>query len=327
MKVLAVTNMWPTADVPHAGVFLKDQIDSIRAAGVEVEVLQVSRLSTGVGGYVGLASQIRSRAKYVDLVHSLYGGVMALQALRGRGTRPIVVSYCGSDLLGEPNDPLLKRAMAWAGVRASLQVAEHANAVVVKSQNLADRLHGRVEVGSLHVIPNGVNLDRFRPMHQPACQALLGWTPGRKHVLFGGRPRPVKRPELARAAIELLGGRVDLHVPESVPHEEMPIWLNAADVVLLTSEHEGSPNIIKEALACNIPIVSVPVGDVPERVGTVPGCKITAGSAASLAGALSEALRESRRTNGRSAVNGLELAGVAGRMVTLYEQTLTAHHH
>jgi glycosyltransferase involved in cell wall biosynthesis len=108
-----------------------------------------------------------------------------------------------------------------------------------------------------------------------------------------------------------------------VPHEEVPLWLNAADVVLLTSTHEGSPNAVKEALACNVPIVSVEVGDVRERIDGVEGCHCAAATPPDLAAKLAEVLERGERVRGREQVLELSLPTVARRLRAIYEMLAT----
>src|SRR5262249_2264447 len=137
-----------------------------------------------------------------------------------------------------------------------------------------------VSLSKVRIIPNGIDLGRFKPLNRNSCRSRLGWREDRLNVLFptnsGDR---IKRPELARKAVEVaerLGVKVDMHHLRSVPHDQVPVWLNASDAVLLTSLHEGSPNVIKEALACNVPVVSVDVGDVRDRIQGIEGCYLAA---------------------------------------------------
>src|SRR5262249_37900289 len=126
------------------------------------------------------------------------------------------------------------------------------------------------------IIPCGVDLERFKPLNQYTCREWLGWDASRFHVLFTSNSgNPVKRPGLAGRAVEALnrlGIHAEMHCLSGVPNNEVPVWLNASDVLLLTSLHEGSPTIIKETLACDRPVVSVDVGDVHERIQRVEGC-------------------------------------------------------
>ena len=155
---------------------------------------------------------------------------------------------------------------------------------------------------------------------------ITGWSPTQKHVLFGAEPwRPEKRFALARAAMDQLGmdhDGVQLHVLDGLPHEAVPSWLNAADVVLITSIHEGSPNVVKEALACNVPVVSVDVGDVRERLEGIEGCFIAASSPDDLAAKLKQVLERGRRIDARDRARELSSDRVAARLRRIYEELL-----
>src|SRR5204862_6682914 len=137
----------------------------------------------------------------------------------------------------------------------------------------------------------------------------LGWEPDGFHVLFAtSAGDPVKRPELARAAVarfEEKYGRVQLHVLSAIPNTEVPVWLNASDALLLTSRHEGSPTIVKEALACGLPVVSVAVGDIPERIEGIEGCYLCKPEAADLADSLKLIYRRRQRLDCRDKLEHL----------------------
>ena len=138
---------------------------------------------------------------------------------------------------------------------------------------------------------------------------------------------PRKRPELARAAVETaerFGIKLEMHQLRGVPHDEVPIWLNASDAVLLTSLHEGSPNIIKEALACNIPVVSLNVGDVPERIQGIDGCYLAAPDPNDLASKLKLVHAGPRRVAGRTKIQDLSVERVAIRLTEFYEEVLAS---
>src|SRR5207237_628154 len=156
---------------------------------------------------------------------------------------------------------------------------------IVKSQALQAALPRSLDPGRIWLLPSGIDLARFRPLDRGACRVKLGWDTARRHVVFPAAPeRAEKRFWLAEAAVaELKRTDVELHALDGVSHEDVPTWLNAADVVLLTSTHEGSPNVVKEALACNVPVVSVDVGDVAGRDGSFVAAADPAELAARLA--------------------------------------------
>lgn len=332
MRVLAVTNIYPTADHPASGPFVKDQVASLRAIGVEVEVFFVDRLRHGVRVYLGLDRQIRARVResQPDLVHCMYGGFLAAAVTRVVRDRPTVVTFHGSDLLGEPLSGRARQVIARLGVRASLLAAGRASGVVVVSRTLSERLEGRAHPRRSAMIPCGVDTRRFRPLDRASCRRLLGWDPSRFHVLFpANNGNAIKRPTLAQLAVEEArrrGVSATLQYLQNVAHEQVPIWLNASDVVLLTSLHEGSPMIVKEALACRVPVVSVDVGDVRERIGGIEGCHVAEASPPHLAAKLAAVSAGPRRLAEASVILDLSLERTAERLYRFYRDLVGDPH-
>jgi teichuronic acid biosynthesis glycosyltransferase TuaC len=328
MRILAVTNMYPTPQNPNLGTFVEQQIKGLRQIGLDVDVLVVDRASKGMGAYWGLSKQIRARVVSFrpDVVHVMYGGVIADVTTSTVGQRPMVVSFCGSDLLGELLSGSLRKLIAGYGVLASYRAARKASGIIVKSKNLQDALPDNVDLSKVRIIPNGIDLGRFRPLDRSTCRYQLGWRADRFHVLFTsnvGDPR--KRPDLAQAAVKALnclGTHAELHQLSGIPHDEVPIWLNASNVVLLTSLAEGSPNIVKEALACDLPVVSVKVGDVSERIREIAGCYLALSEPGDLAAKLQMVHSGPGRVPGRLKMQELSLDQVALRLKDFYSELL-----
>jgi len=324
VHALVVTNMYPTPAVPHAGPFVATPVESLRTAGVEVDVLHLPRHEGGRGVYRKLGKRLKAlvAASDPDLVHVAYGGVMADAVTRAIRDRPVLVTFHGTDLLAGRANGVLAALALRIGVQASRRAAARAAGIIVVSPKLDAALPGRIDRSRVWIVPNGVDLARFRPLEKAECQRKLGWDPSLGHVLFPAPPwRPEKRFTLAQAALALVdeGGRgVELHVLDGVPHDDVPVWLNAASAILLTSTHEGSPVVVKEALACNVPIVSVDVGDVRDRISGVDGCFIAAPNPADLAQALGRALDQGRSIGGRERVADLSLELVAARVQDIY---------
>jgi len=258
----------------------------------------------------------------------MYGGVMSKAALTARRHCPVIVSFCGSDLLGENLQGVVRKLAVRYGVWCSRIAARNANGIVVKSKNLRDALPAGIDRRRVRIVPNGVDLNRFKPMDPRECRARVGWPEGRLHVLFPANAgSPVKRLWLAEAAIRqvaALGVPADLHLLQGLRHEEVPVWLNASDCLLLTSEHEGSPNIVKEALACNRPVVSVDVGDVAERLAGLDGCHLTQAKPEALASALKRVFESPRRVDARTRMQDLSLERVAGELRDFYQEILNS---
>jgi glycosyltransferase involved in cell wall biosynthesis len=291
----------------------------------------VDRVQKGMSAYRGLKSQLRARIDdfQPDVVHVMYGGVMADTVTRAVDDRPAIVSFCGSDLLGELLSGLCRKVISRYGVLASHRAAKRATGVVVKSKNLQDALPDDMALSKVRIIPNGIDLKRFKPLDRNKCRAQLGWSPNCFHVLFptnAGDPR--KRPGLAYATVETvnrLGIRTEMHQLRGVAHDAVPLWLNASDVILLTSLHEGSPNVIKEALACDLPVVSLDVGDVRERIQEVEGCYLALPEPSDLAAKLCLVHAGPGRVMGQSKVQELSLEWIALRLKEFYEELLISY--
>jgi glycosyltransferase involved in cell wall biosynthesis len=119
---------------------------------------------------------------------------------------------------------------------------------------------------------------------------------------------------------------VELVLGWGVPHDRMPYLMNAADALIFTSLQEGSPNAVKEALACNLPVVSVPVGDVAERLRGVSNCELVQeDDPDALATALERVLQRGGRSDGRTAVANLDERVIAQRVINVYTRAVRGH--
>jgi glycosyltransferase involved in cell wall biosynthesis len=326
LRILAVTNMYPTPQTPGRGTFIEEQIKGLRHVGMIVEVICAEKKR--IKGYLGLSQRLRSCIAdfQPQIVHVMYGGIIAEIATRVVNDRPCVVSFCGSDLLGEHLSGPLRKLIAGYGVLASRWAASRSSGIVVKSQNLLQALPSYVDRSKARIIPNGIDLQRFRCLDRSRCREKLGWSEKRFHIMFSDSFRnPVKRPELARAAVEEVkrfGFEAEMHYLNGVAHRDVPQWLNASDVLLLTSSHEGSPNVVKEALACDVPVVSVEVGDVRERIMGIEGCYLASPQASELAAKLCLVYAGPRRVSGRAKISELSLERVTLRLREFYAEIL-----
>ena len=331
MRVLAVTNLYPTPQRPGSGTFVEQQIVGLRRIGLDVDVMFVNRGEGGMGSYFTMGAELQNRIEHFqpDVVHIMYGGVLAERVTRIVKDRPTVVSFCGSDLLGERLSGPLRRIISEYGVFASHIAARRAVGVVVKSRNLEEALPATVDRSKVRIIPNGIDLERFRPLEQVDCRKKLGWNANKFHVLFPANSGdPCKRPYLAQAAVEAAnrsGLNAEMHQLQGVPHEEVPTWLNASDVVLLTSLHEGSPNVIKEALACDVPVVSLDVGDVRERISGTDGCHIALPDPYDLGAKLGLVRSRGGRIAGRERARHLSLEQITLKLMRFYHEILESH--
>jgi teichuronic acid biosynthesis glycosyltransferase TuaC len=330
MRVLAVTNIFPTEADPSQGTFVEQQIKGLRKAGVEIEVLHFDRRGQGMSAYKDISAAVRqAEARFrPDLVHAMYGGVLGHRTVSA-ASRPTVISFCGSDLLGDADNSWVRRRIigryrVWVSHRA----ARAASAIVVKSAGLCEALPPDIDAAKVTILPNGIDLNRFRPLDRDRCRASLRLDSKKFNILFvDSKGQHRKRLWLAEAAAEAareLGVPAQLHAIGNVAHDQVPVWLNGADALILTSIHEGSPNIVKEALACDVPVVSVNVGDVEERIAGVDGCYLCGDAPRDLGAALQAVYSGRRRVEGRERMRELSIEAVAERMIQVYRGVVPA---
>jgi len=324
MRVLAVTNMYPTRDDPTYGSFVATQMRSVGDCGVDVQVEFVDgRPNNWAYARAILRVRLLVRSGRFDVVHSHYGltgWVASFHRL------PHVVSFCGDDLLGTPDGRGGVTAKSRLVMRLSSAAARRADVIICKSEGLRDRLPREADRARALVIPNGVDTTRFCPGDRDEARARLNLRPGERYILFPGTPTERrKRLDLAKAAVARLPNddvRARLWVVQGVPPERMPDHYRAADCLLLTSDWEGSPNVVKEALCCDVPVVSVDAGDVRRWLQLATGCRIVARDPESIAQGLGEVLCTVPHVDGGQVRAAVALTMVARQVVDAYRQAL-----
>ena len=324
MRVLVVTAMYPSADHPASGTFVKEQVESLREAGVEVDVLAFS----GHGKGISYLKAVRAlwhqlRAKRYDIIHAHYG--LAGFVARLQFQCPVVVTYHGSDLYGRPTPDDKPTVKGTASRLISKLMALLATQRIIVAPVLRPKLWPLDAV----IIPMGVDLSLFKPAPLEEARKQLGLPPDKRLVLFVAHPKNhIKRYDLAQAAVQLLRQDsldVELIAVYKTPHETVPTFMNACDALVLTSTYEASPCVIKEAMACNLPIVSVNVGDVAERIDGVEGCYLCERTPEDIAAKLDRVLKDGRRPDSRSKIAELSLQNVGRRVIAIYQDVLRPH--
>ncbi|HEY3108102.1 MAG TPA: glycosyltransferase [Chloroflexota bacterium] len=324
MNVLVATAMYPTAENPAFGSFVRTQVEALKQAGVDVDVMVLQgrrRKLIYPSGVVQLRARLARRP--VSLVHAHYGYVGMVA--RTQWKVPVVVTYHGDDLLGTIGANGKTRALSRWTAAASRLLARTVDAVIVQSEEMASKL----DCPNVYVIPHEVDLQTFRPTEREHARAVLGLDAGKKYLLFAANPQiAVKRFPLARAAAERLAAQdpaVELLVVYKETQERLALYMSACDALVFPSYQEGSPNIVKQAMACNLPIVSTDVGDVRKIVADTDGCYVCPPDVAAFAERLGEILRRRERTRGRARVGHLDCPNTAGQIIRVYEDTLRSY--
>lgn len=300
---------------------------SLESAGVEVVYFPLT--GRGIGAYLRALSAIRKmlRSSGADLIHAHYG-ISGIAGLLAAGRKPLIVSFMGTDLLGSHSSGgrtgAVSRLLAFINRKLARR---YYSLSIVKSSEMQGRL---LRNTSHALIPNGVDLGTFAPLDRAGVRQRLNLDQNGFLVLFpAGRNNPEKNFSLASEASEMLRERgFTLMDVNSASREEMNLLINAADLLLVTSFHEGSPNIVKEAMACCCPVVSTAVGDIPWLFGDTPGHYIAGFDAREIAARIEEAAmfrRECGFTDGRNRIVqlGLDSERVA-RIIMDHYSRLTA---
>lgn len=305
MKVLFVSSS-KGGDI---GSVVCNQGGSLEKAGVKIDYFLIN---PGIKNYIACIPEIRRKFKKggFDLIHAHYGFSGFAASLAGRF--PIVVSLMGSDVYLSGISRFFIRIFSkyrW-------------NATIAKSQRIRDMINNT----GIHVIPNGVDLSIFKPIPCKIAREKINYLSEKKTIIFlASKNRTEKNFELAAKSVSLLRDiNVSFTQISGIQKEMVPFYLNSADVLLLTSKWEGSPNIIKEAMACNCPIVATDVGDIKWIIGDTEGCYVTSFDPKEIAIKLGKALNCKTRITGRKRIIelGLDSQTISHKVINVYEEVL-----
>jgi len=288
--------------------FIKSQGESLKTSGVKLDYFTIR--SKGIRGYLKNIFQLRKylNKNHYDLIHGHYSLSSIVASLSCK--LPMVVSLMGSDI----HMSFFWKSIIKVFYRFRWKTTIVKSEIMKKSASLNNAL----------VIPNGVDFELFKPIDKNIAKTKISFDDNKRHIIFVANPeRPEKNYQLAKKAVELIDNdSIELNAVSSVDQNIIPYYMNASDILLLTSLCEGSPNVIKEAMACNCPIVSTDVGDVKEVIGNTEGCYICSYDPEDVADKIKKALDFGRRTDGREKIKHLEEKIIAEKIISVYKNVL-----
>lgn len=312
MKVLHITNNYPTPKFPIFGIFVKEQIDSITNLGVENEVFFMNSREGGKKEYLyglfRLHKLLRKNKYEIIHCHHSYSAFIFLCTVK------IVGKKC---LLSYQNDPEKE------GGKILFKVLYHFfDCIILKNKS------AEISCAKTTYLPNGVNTDFFVPLDKIICKRQLGLDENKRYIVFldSYNRRTQKRIDRFNETIQILKEKYQISNLEpliltNVKREMIPLYLCASDLHLLTSDFEGSPNSVKECLACNVPVVSTPVGNVADLIGDVEGCHIAKSFLPEELAELTYQTLMLKHYSSRESISekGLDINTVARKLLTVYE--------
>lgn len=311
MRVLVVMNFGADPATPQRGRWVIDQVEALRRGGLDVDLFS---FRPGKDQYLPATRKIRRLLKQnrYDLVHAHYG--LAGWCAQLAGADPLVVTFHGTDvrhrIVGRMSRALTRKITLVAGASRALFEEE------------AGRAGLPLRDGRSAVLPCGADLSRFAPLDRSEARRRLGLDPDVPYLFFPADPeRPEKRFDRARRVGEMTGA--ELLTGGGIEPDEMPLWMNAAQAVLVTSDYEGFGLACLEALACDVPVLSTPVGIAPHALRDLPRSLCLEFDPAAWSAFASTLLAEpDPRTDGRPRAEALSARRMAERVALAYRDLL-----
>ena len=310
MRILLVTRYKPDF-VNHILPFVKEQGDALERAGVSVDYFLIE--GNGLGAYFKCIRALKRKISVFapDVIHAHYG-LSAIPAV-SQGRVPVVITFHNGETLG------------WEQNFLSSLASLRAKHVIYVAQHIYDKVFFKKK-DRHSIMPCGVNLDELGVIPYAEARAALGLDDSKKHVLFGGAFSNLRKNyPLLEAAVKVIGNeQIAVHEMKGLTRQQATEFMCACDVFALPSKSEGSPQALKEAMACGCPIVATDIADVRHLLGDVAGHYICDFTPESVAAQLQKALAFDGRTEGRKRIVELGLTNdkVAEKLIEIYQSVI-----
>lgn len=326
MNVLVFTNMYPYPAKPYYGIFVREQVESLKNMGIEIDVLFINGENSKFNYIKSFKTFFDTISrKHYDIIHC-HHTYCAFIAILQKGS-PIVLTFhegelfSGVDVIQRIKEYGLWKILVFSTIFKNF-VLRKVNYVISVTRDLEKFVPQK----KLSVIPPGLNLKLFKPIPKNIARKNLQLPLNKKIILFPADFRKNgKRFDLAQDAVNILKKMeqdIILLTLGNIKYEDVPYYMNAADIVLFTSDYEASPMVIKEAMACNVPIVSTDVGDTKWVIGNTKGCLICQRNPEDIASKIKMVLSYGKRTNGRKRVEKLSIGfrEIAQKIINIYNK-------
>ena len=303
MKVLIVASGNSALISP----FVKEQGDSLKEIGLDIDYFLIK--GKGMTGYLKNYFNFIKIVKNntYDIIHAHYGLSGLLATFQSHV--PVVITFHGSDVN-------LNRTNFYLSFLAS----RLSNANIFVHESLSKKLS--LFSDKAEIIPCGVNLNLFKPINKLASRDKLGLDHNYNYVLFSSSfNNKIKNAALAKLALSNFENIILLEM-KGYSREEVHLLMNAVDILIVTSHSETGPLVVKEALACNCPIISTDVGDVKELANGTKNCYIVEYDAKQIEQRIRDILSSNKKSDGRAAVKHISLEKIATDVYSVYKRVL-----
>ncbi len=334
MKVLLVTNMYPTIKNPYYGIFVKEQVESLTKEGVAIDVVFINGKENRLNYFISIITLAKKlKSNNYDIIHlhhtyCVYPVIIAKAIVRIKS--PIILTFHEGEvhktkeLITKDIDFIKRFVFSKRIKKSALRIVDF---VIAVQEELMESL----EVGrKYYILPCGVDLNLFRPMSKERCRKKLNLPLDKKIIFFPAVPHDNNKGyDILREAIKYLGGKdIYLLTAGGIHHQDMPFYMCAADVVVQLSIYEASPMVLKEALAVNVPVVFTEVGDAKKTIGKTKGCFLCKRTPRDVALKLGSALKCNGKSDGRDRIveAGLGLSDIARNVINIYENIQPLDH-